>query len=425
VEEYREAEKHVKNMIRNAKRKFERDIAKGCGSERVNKRRFFSYIKQRTKSRTGIGPLKDGHGKTVQDDQDQDMAERFFQWYLHEGGYYKHSGTTTNWMQARAERPEYYRERREGQNQKAESGRGGRTGRAGSSSTEEIGGQAGCAAGHSNEGVTAGRISTRGLAHSVMPIYKKGPKSEPGNYRPVSLTSVTCRLMEGILKDQIVKHLERQGLIRAMQHGFMRGRSCTTNLLSFFEKITSELDSGKVIDVIYLDFAKAFDTVPHKRLKKKLKAHGIGGNVLKWITAWLSGRKQRVVLNGKESSWEEVLSGVPQGSVLGPLLFTIFINDLDLAVSDLELLLKFADDTKMSRVIDSDADRAGLQDALNKQMDWSNMWGMKFTVSKCKVMHMGRGNAKSDYEMAGTVLEKSREEKDLGVIVQDTVKQAA
>jgi hypothetical protein len=270
-----------------------------------------------------------------------------------------------------------------------------------------------------------GSVPTRGLAHSVMPIYKKGPKSEPGNYRPVSLTSVTCRLMEGILKDQIVKHLERQGLIRAMQHGFMRGRSCTTNLLSFFEKITSELDSGKVIDVIYLDFAKAFDTVPHKRLKKKLKAHGIGGNVLKWITAWLSGRKQRVVLNGKESSWEEVLSGVPQGSVLGPLLFTIFINDLDLAVSDLELLLKFADDTKMSRVIDSDADRAGLQDALNKQMDWSNMWGMKFTVSKCKVMHMGRGNAKSDYEMAGTVLEKSREEKDLGVIVQDTVKQAA
>jgi predicted nucleotidyltransferase len=112
-----------------------------------------------------------------------------------------------------------------------------------------------------------------------------------------------------------------------------------------------------------------------------------------------------------------VLSGVPQGSVLGPLLFTIFINDLNLAVSDLDLLVKFADDTKISRVINSDADRAGLQDALNKLMDWSDMWGMKFNVSKCKVMHMGRGNVKSDYEMDSTVLEKFREEKHLGVIV--------
>jgi hypothetical protein len=116
--------------------------------------------------------------------------------------------------------------------------------------------------------------------------------------------------MEGILKDQIVKHLERQGLIRATQHGFMRGRSCTTNLLTFFEKITAELDSGKVIDVIYLDFAKAFDTVPHERLKKKLKAHGIGGNVLKWITAWLSGRKQ----SGFE--WQGIIMG--GGTIRGP-----------------------------------------------------------------------------------------------------------
>jgi hypothetical protein len=205
----------------------------------------------------------------------------------------------------------------------------------------------------------------------------------------------------------------------------MRGRSCVTNLITFFEKITSELDGGKAVDVIYLDFAKAFDTVPHERLKKKLKAHGIGGALFKWIAAWLSGRKQRVVLNGKESSWEAVLSGVPQGSVLGPLLFTIFINDLDLAVSDFELLIKFADDTKISRVIGGEEDRAGLQAALDKVMKWAAEWGMRFNVQKCKVMHLGRNNGKSDYTMAGTVLDKTREEKDLGVIVADTLKPAA
>jgi hypothetical protein len=260
---------------------------------------------------------------------------------------------------------------------------------------------------------------------NVSPIFKKGQSSDPGNYRPVSLTSVTCRLMESIIKDSIVRHLERHGLIRATQHGFMRGRSCTTNLLSFFEKITAELDSGGVADIIYLDFAKAFDTVPHERLKKKIKAHGIGGALYKWIAAWLRDRKQRVVLNGQESSWEDVLSGVPQGSVLGPLLFTLFINDLDLAVSDLELLIKFADDTKVARAIKSEEDRAGLQAALDSLVRWSEKWGMKFNVNKCKVMHVGRGNAKSDYQMAGSVLGKTREEKDLGVIVVDTLKPAA
>jgi hypothetical protein len=156
-----------------------------------------------------------------------------------------------------------------------------------------------------------------------------------------------------------------------------------------------------------------------------MKAHGIGGALFKWIAAWLSDRKQRLVLNGKESSWEAVLSGVPQGSVLGPLLFTIFINDLDLAISDLELLIKFADDTKISRVISSDADRAGLQHALDKLVAWTEKWGMLFNVKKCKVMHLGRSNEKSDYEMAGTTLEKTREERDLGVIVADSLKPGA
>jgi hypothetical protein len=426
-EEYKAAEKQVKNMIRNSKRKFERDIAKGCGSERENKKRFFSYIKQRTKSRIGIGPLKNGQGKTVQDDKDMaELLNRFF------SGIFTREDTTnipeptpTGCRQElkglriteRAVKAKIRKLRADGA-----AGPDGLGPLVLKKLVDEI---AAPLAMVMRTSLNEGAVPEEWRTANVSPIFKKGQKSDPGNYRPVSLTSVSCRVMEGIIKDQIVGHLERNGLIRSTQHGFMRGRSCTTNLLAFFEKVTAELDSGNVVDTIYLDFAKAFDTVPHERLKKKLKAHGIGGGIYRWIAAWLTGRKQQVVLNGKESSWEEVLSGVPQGSVLGPLLFTIFINDLDIATSDVELLLKFADDTKISRVINSDMDRAGLQAALDRLMDWSDRWGMKFNVSKCKVMHMGRNNAKNDYVMAGSVLEKTREEKDLGVLVQDTLKPAS
>jgi ribonucleases P/MRP protein subunit RPP40 len=259
----------------------------------------------------------------------------------------------------------------------------------------------------------------------VTPIFKAGRKSDPGNYRPMSLTSVSCCLMESIVKDQIVSHLDRNKLVKKSQHGFMNGRSCVSNLLCYLEKVTLAIDNGEGVDVIYLDFAKAFDTVPHERLKRKLRAHGIGGKLLQWIAAWLGGRKQRVVLNGHESSWEEVLSRVPQGSVLRPLLFLIFINDLDAAVSLAELLLKFADDTKVARVIRSDEDRAGWQRALERLMDWSEAWGMRFNVKKCKVMHLGRNNNKNKYVMGGSKLEVTREEKDLGVIISDSLKPSA
>jgi ribonucleases P/MRP protein subunit RPP40 len=158
-----------------------------------------------------------------------------------------------------------------------------------------------------------------------------------------------------------VKHLDRHGQVKKSQHGFTRGRSCARNLLCFLEEVTAALDNGEPVDVIFLDFTKAFDTVPHKRLTKKLKARGIDGKLLAWIAAWLDGRKQRVVLNGCESTWGDVLSGVPPGSVLGPLLFPIFINDLDAAASIAEWILTLADDTKAARVISGEEDRLSLQ----------------------------------------------------------------
>ena len=189
-----------------------------------------------------------------------------------------------------------------------------------------------------------------------MPIYKKGSKAAAGNYRPVSLTSVCCKVMESIVKDDIMAHLGRNRLIRDTQHGFRPGKSCTTNLLEFLEELTEAADKGISTDVIYLDFAKAFDKVPFERLISKVTAHDIGGQMRAWIKAWLNDRKQRVVINGQSSGWKQVLSGVPQGSVLGPVLFLLFINDLDSVASDKQSIKKFADDTKVSQQIISEED---------------------------------------------------------------------
>jgi hypothetical protein len=206
-----------------------------------------------------------------------------------------------------------------------------------------------------------------------------------------------------------MSHLKKHKLIRTSQHGFLAGRNCATNLLSFFEKVTSEVDSGRAFDDIFLDFAKAFDKVPTQRLLKKVRAHVISGPLLNWIQNWLMGRSQRVVLSGEFSEWIAVLSGIPQGSVLGPLLFLIFINDLDLAASEVSTLAKFANDTKLGQVIVSEDDRIQLQRALDKLCDWSRVWGMSFNVKKCKVMHFGRRNPQYDYEMNGERLEMVEE----------------
>ena len=150
----------------------------------------------------------------------------------------------------------------------------------------------------------------------------------------------------------------------------MQGKSCLTNLLEFVDKVTNATDDGDAMDVIYLDFQKAFDKVPHKRLMLKVDSHGIKDKVWSWIVNWLHDRKQRVILNGAQSEWSEVLSGVPQGSVLGPLLFVIFINDIDNGL--INMLLKFADDAKMLGKANSDLDISIIRQDLNKLSEWSS-----------------------------------------------------
>ena len=244
-----------------------------------------------------------------------------------------------------------------------------------------------------------------------------------GNYRPVSLTCVLCKVMEMLICDAIVEHLKEFDLIRRTQHGFMRGKSTLTNLLMYLEELTKLMDQGHSLDIIYLDFSKAFDKVPVQRLLKKCSGLGIQGNLLTWIEKWLVGRKQRVVLNGEASSWGDICSGVVQGSCLGPVLFVMFINDIDNAVDVLtSVLSKFADDTKWGKKVEDENDQKVFQEGIDSLMKWANDWQMEFNVDKCHIMHLGRENKKYKYTMGGQDLGTSEFEKDIGVLIKDNLK---
>ena len=246
----------------------------------------------------------------------------------------------------------------------------------------------------------------------ITPIYKKGSKAVPGNYRPVSLTCIVCKLMEKLIRDKLVQHLTKNDLISHDQHGFVKGRSCTTQLLEVLDVWTKVLDEGGCIDVIYMDFQKAFDTVPHRRLITKIEAHGISGRLLGWLTNFLADREQRVVVNGTRSSTAKVTSGVPQGSVLGPVLFLLFINDLPIGISN--FIKMFADDTKLYSGLRT-ADDDSLQVDLDLLQDWSSKWLMRCHPEKCKVMKLGRQRSNIQYQMNNVILEEIEVEKDLGV----------
>ena len=193
-----------------------------------------------------------------------------------------------------------------------------------------------------------------------------------------------------------------------------------TQLLIALERWTELLDAEDPVGVIYLDFRKAFNTIPHRRLIKKLEAYGIKGGLLTWIENFLSGRPQRVVVNGKLSTWAGISSGMPQGSVIGPILFVIFINDLP---DDVTCTAKiFADDTKLFQGISSHEDCLQLQDQLNRLVDWSQKWQMGFNEAKCNVLHLGSTNPCYEYSMRNTSLEAITEEKDLGVTIDRDLK---
>ena len=230
------------------------------------------------------------------------------------------------------------------------------------------------------------------LEANVTPIHKKGSRTSKENYRPISLTSAVCKVMEKVVRDNVMSHLLEHGLLCNEQHGFVPRKSCTTNLLESADILTKAMADRRSIDVLYLDFAKAFDTVPHRRLLVKLAAYGVGGKLLRWVREFLARRRQRVVISNTCSEWAQVTSGVPQGSVLGPLLFTIYINDLpDMLQSICKL---YADDTKLFATC-----AETLQLDIEAVTEWCNKWMMSLNASKCHILQVGKGEARNTYFM--------------------------
>jgi len=259
-----------------------------------------------------------------------------------------------------------------------------------------------------------GRVPSSWKSAEVVPIYKKGPRQEPSNYRPVSLTSVCSKILERLIRVAMLRHMTENALFTNEQHGFRPRRSCVTQLLTVLETWTKSLDEGTAIDCIYLDYRKAFDSVPHERLLHKLNNLGIRDKLLLWIRSFLTGRRQRVRVEDALSDWCSVTSGIPQGSVLGPTLFLCFINDLPQQVTS-ELAL-FADDTKLFGPVRVEDEVQKLRDDLDCLHDWSDRWQLPFNKDKCKVVHYGRNNPVAQYAMDGTIMESLEAEKDLGVV---------
>ena len=229
-----------------------------------------------------------------------------------------------------------------------------------------------------NKSVSSGCLPQDWRDAVVTPIHKKGSKQACENYRPVSLTSTVVKVMEKIVWKHIVAHVEGNNFLTASQFGFRGSLNCENQLTHYLDTVTKHIDDGNNVDVIYLDMQKAFDKVPHRELSQKLESQfHITGAVGRWINAYLRDRRQRVKINSAFSEWSAVSSGVPQGTILGPIFFLVYVNDLDNVLRH-SVIYKFADDTKIVSVVNTYDDAHRLQEDIGAIEAWSAKWKMPY-----------------------------------------------
>ena len=258
----------------------------------------------------------------------------------------------------------------------------------------------------------------------ITPVHKGNSRAIPKNYRPIALTSHLIKVFEKVLRKHIVNFMTTNTLFNKSQHGFRSGRSCLSQLLNHFDKITTELEKGNGVDVIYLDFAKAFDKLDHNVTLHKLAALGIKGRIGCWISTFLTNRTQTVVINGKKSTPKPVVSGVPQGSVLGPLLFLVLIGDIDREVAD-AFLSSFADDTRVGKGIATPIDTTRLQTDLNSIYKWSEDNNMLFNCDKFELIRYTSKTSKNTQDETtytsndSSTIQEKQHVRDLGVTLSN------
>ena len=254
---------------------------------------------------------------------------------------------------------------------------------------------------------------------NVAPVFKKGDRHQAENYRPVSLTSVLSKLLEHVVCQKMLLHFDKNKVLTHRNHGFRSGFSCETQLAITIDDLTRNFDNNIQTDLAILDFSKAFDTVPHDRLLHKLEAYGVRGHLIKWIETFLCSRKMRVMVNGEYSSEAEVLSGVPQGTVLGPILFLVMINDLPDCVKSIVRL--FADDCVLYRCINNFEDCLILQNDLKCLEKWAEDWGMRFNAKKCYIMSIKK-KISHFYQLNNTILQEVQTNPYLGLNISNDLK---